>query len=78
MSTARDQLAEQCDLVRRELAAETERLGHAESLNKEYEAYSQKLAGDLAHSTTDIERLTSVISDAFGYIEAPHGEAVLA
>jgi chromosome segregation ATPase len=65
----RDQVSAQYTLVSEKLAAETERRNLAETLNKEHEAYSQGLAGDLAAAHADIERLTAVIAQAFGSIE---------
>lgn len=64
----RDQFSAQCTLVSEKLAAETERRNLAEALNKEHEAYSQGLTGDLAGAHADIERLTGVIAQAFGAI----------
>lgn len=69
LSAERDQLTAQLTLVSEKLAAETERRNLAEALNKEHEAYSQGLAGDLAAAHSDIERLTAVIAQAFGSIQ---------
>ena len=70
LSAERSQLTSQFALVNEELAAEAERRNLTEALNKEHEAYSQGLAGDLAAAYADIERLTAVIANAFGSIEA--------
>lgn len=73
LRTERDELAAQCALVTEELAAQTERRTLAEALNKEHEAYSQGLAGDLSMAHADIERLTGVIAQAFGSIASAGG-----